>query len=366
MRVALVHDYLKGEGGAEQVLLALHELFPQAPIYTLFADLKKDTFFGQKYAQAKIVESWFAKLPGHARLISPLRFLLPTLWRGFDFSCYDLVISSASWAITKGFVTGETREICYCHTPPRSLYGYETSVNWRKHWPVRLYGQIVHHFLRIYDFDRAQKVTQFVANSREVQRRIQKFYRRDSVIIYPPVDLDSEPIIHRSRFKIHSYFLTGGRLELPKNFDLIIKACNQLKLPLKVFGRGSQESHLKSLAGPTIEFLGGISDHEKYDLFAQARAFICLAKDEDFGITPVEAMATGCSVLAYRGGGYLESVVEGQTGEFVDELNLNALSSKLQSFKISKYRPESCRRQAQRFSKEKFKKQMLELVSQYA
>ncbi|MFH1840659.1 MAG: glycosyltransferase [Candidatus Shapirobacteria bacterium] len=363
MKIALVHDYLKGEGGAEQVLLALHELFPQAPIYTLFADFKRDANFGQKYARAKIVESWFACLPLHARLISPLRFLLPMLWRSFNFSSYDLVISSASWAITKGFAQGKTKEICYCHTPPRSLYGYDTSRDWRKNWLTRTYGLIVNHFLRLYDFEQAQKVTQFVANSREVQKRIKKFYRRESVIISPPVD------VFNIKGKVQNYFLTGGRLEKPKNFDLIIKACDRLKVNLKIYGVGPQEKYLRSLAGPTIKFVGGVNDQEKARLYADCRAYIVAQRDEDFGITPVEAMAAGRPVIAYRGGGYLETVVEGETGEFFDKLTVESLVETLRHYDDTNHRsikPEDCRAQAEKFSKKKFKKAILELVAHYA
>jgi glycosyltransferase involved in cell wall biosynthesis len=343
----------------------LHELFPQAPIYTLFADLKKETFFGQKYAQAKVVESWFAYLPFHSKLISPLRFLLPLLWRSFDFSKYDLVISSASWAITKGFAGDRTKEICYCHTPPRSLYGYDTSRDWQKHWLTRAYGLIVNHFLRLDDFERAQKVTQFVANSREVQKRIKKFYRRDSVIIYPPVEGNTK---HETRNTKQNYFLTGGRLELPKNFDLIIKACNRLKLPLKIFGIGPQEKYLKSLAGPTIQFVGGVDDREKARLYLGCQAYIVAQKDEDFGITPVEAMAAGRPVIAYRGGGYLETVIEGKTGWFFDELTVESLVQALRhyddTYHHSEITPAECWRQARKFSKERFKKQIMEPVEE--
>jgi len=367
VKIALAHDYLTTFGGAEQVLAALHELYPQAPIYTIFSRVEKNSLLRQKFARAKIVQSWFGKLPGADKLISPLRFLIPLIWGSFDFSDYDLVISSASWAVTKGFALrqaqGKPREICYCHTPPRYLYGYKTARNWQKHWYVRLYALVVNHFMRLYDFRQAQKVTCFVANSREVQQRIKKFYRRDSVVINPPVDLPPKPVMKK---KSGDFFLTGGRLEAAKNFALIVKAFNQAKLPLKIYGMGSQEKRLRTLAGPTVEFLGTVDDQTKWQLLAGCRAFVAAAKDEDFGITPVEAMAAGRPVLAFRGGGYLETVVGGKTGEFFVDLSVDGLARVLRKFKPGKYNSAACRRQAEKFSKEKFKQKIKKFVEKNA
>jgi len=375
MKIALVDDYLNKYGGAAQVLAAIHEVYPEAPIYAIFSNVNrgKDKFLDAKFGKAKIIESWFAKIPFHENLISPLRFLIPLIWSSFNFSDYDLVISSASWAITKGFAKDKTKEICYCHTPPRYLYGYETSRNMQKHWHIRFYATVVNHFMRQYDFRRAQKVTWFIANSHEVQRRIKKFYCRDSVVIHPPVEINEKI---KLRAKKEDFFLTGGRLEAPKNFELIIRAVNKLKANLKVYGRGPREEYLRKIAGQTVEFLGPISDLERQEQMSRAKAFIVAATDEDFGITPVEAMAAGCPVIAFRGGGYLESVVEGKTGEFFppssadwrtsaghsDQATVEALVSKLQNFRTSKYRPEDCRRQAEKFSKERFVREIKAFV----
>ena len=195
MKIALVHDYLNQFGGAEKVLEALCEIWPEAPIYTIYSKMGKKGKMGKmgRIGEAKIIESWFGKLPFCDKLISPLRFLIPLIWGSFNFDEYDLVISSASWAVSKGFALrqaqGKVKEICYCHTPPRYLYGYETSRNWKKHWYIRVYATIVNHFMRMYDYNQAQKVTFFIANSREVQARIKKFYRRESVVINPPVEI---------------------------------------------------------------------------------------------------------------------------------------------------------------------------------
>jgi len=193
MKVAIVHDYIKEFGGAERVLEALCEIYPDAPIYTVFVDKSSSAY--AHFKDKKIIESWAAVIPFFPKLASPLRFLIPWIWGTLDLSKYDLVISSASWYVTKGFgsrqnlVQGLPIEICYCHTPPRWLYGYTTSVNFQKYAIVRFYAAVVGHFLRLHDFKKAQKVDYFIANSKEVQNRIKKFYRRESTVIYPPVSL---------------------------------------------------------------------------------------------------------------------------------------------------------------------------------
>jgi len=369
MKIALVHDYLKEYGGAERVLMALHEIWPEAPIYTIF--WKKNSPAGKAFVRAKIVQSWFGYLPAADKLISPLRFLIPLIWRSFDFSEYDLVVSSASWAITKGFAGGKTKEICYCHTPPRYLYGYETSKNWQKNPLIRIYTAVVNFFMRRYDFRQAQKVTVFVANSREVQKRIAKFYRRESVVISPPIAPPTPEVAgwrisgsHDSS-GVNNYYLTGGRLEKSKNFDLIIRAFKKLGWPLLIYGRGSQEKYLREIASKNIEFLGWISEEEKWRLLAGCKAFVCAATDEDFGITPVEAQAAGRPVIAFRGGGYLETIVEEKTGIFFNKLTVEDLISALRRYDDTYHhimKPEDCRQQAKKFSKEEFKKKMLKLT----
>jgi len=380
MKVALVHDYLKEYGGAEWVLKVFHEIWPEAPIYTIF--WKKNSSAGKVFAGTKVIQSWFGYLPFCDKLISPLRFLIPLIWKSFSarggLADYDLVVSSASWAVTKGFASGETKEVCYCHTPPRYLYGYETSKNWQKSFLIKIYAAVINFFMRQYDFRQAQKVTVFVANSREVQKRIAKFYRRESVVINPPVEIKIQnsppktagrhlrrPKTAGQAGKIQNYFLTGGRLERAKNFDLIVGAFNKLGWPLKIYGRGNQEKYLRQIAERNIEFLGWVSEEEKWQLLAGCKAFVCAATDEDFGITPVEAQAAGRPVIAFRGGGYLETVLEGKTGIFFDKLEIENLISALRRYD-EKYhhiiKPEDCRRQAEKFSKERFKQAIRDFV----
>lgn len=371
-KIAIVHDYLIDFGGAERVLLALNEIYPDAPIYTLIDRRKTLGHFADKFSGAKVIETWFGKIPGAQKLISPLRFLIPVIWKSVDLADYDLIISSASWAITKGFPvcrqagTKKQIEICYCHTPPRYLYGYDTSRKFSG-LPgklVKIYAKLVNKSLRKYDYDRAQKVDYFIANSKEVAGRIKKLYHKDAAVIYPPVE--TAPV---SVAKKGNYFLTGGRLTAAKNFDLIIKTFNELGTPLLIYGDGPQKDYLKSLAKENINFLGEVTDDEMGHLYAEAKAYVVAQKDEDFGITPIEAMAQGTPVIAYRGGGYLESVIEGKTGIFFDQLTPESLSETVEHFDVSIHRSikkEDCIAQAKKFSKERFKKEIVEFINKYA
>jgi glycosyltransferase involved in cell wall biosynthesis len=375
MKIAIVHDYLIDFGGAERVLLSLHKIYPDAPIYVLIDRNKNLGHFSNKFSGAKIIQSWFGSIPGAEKLISPLRFLIPFIWKSVNLKEYDLIISSASWAITKGFVNNKKslrpggppaqREICYCHTPPRYLYGYDTSRRFSGFFGklVKIYGSLVNKNLRKFDFERAQKVDYFIANSKEIAGRIKKFYKRDSIVIYPPVEIAKS---EEGKVKKENYFLAGGRLTAAKNFDLVIKAFNKLGLNLIVYGDGPQKDYLKSLAKNNIQFVGEVPDEEVTRLYSRAKGYIVAQKDEDFGITPVEAMGQGTPVIAYRGGGYLESVVEGKTGIFFDELSVESLSKVIKYFNDSNHQSitaENCINQAKKFSSARFEKEIKEFIN---
>jgi glycosyltransferase involved in cell wall biosynthesis len=368
LKIAIVHDYLIDFGGAERVLLVLHEIYPDAPIYVSIYRKNRLGKFADKFKNAKIIQSWFGQIPFADKLISPFRFLMPATWRSLNLTKYDLIISSASWAVTKGFEKKSgAKEICYCHTPPRYLYGYDTSRRFDGFMGqlVRFYGLIVNHFMRQYDFKQAQKVDYFIANSKEVASRIEKFYRRDSVIIYPPVDVvDTHYVqhVHNVHDK-NTYYLTGGRLTAAKNFDLIIKTFNKLGLSLKIYGSGPLENQLKKIAKDNIEFLGNVEDEEMAELYSGAKAFILAQKDEDFGMTSVESMSYGTPVIAYRGGGYVESVIENKTGIFFDDLTIENLSKTIKSMNQLIIKPEDCINQAKKFSTERFKDQIVDFVT---
>jgi len=337
MKVALVHDYLNEFGGAERVLLALTEIWPEAVIYTAF--YRKRSAAYERFKDKKIITSWAQNVPWFStKLYSPLRFLAPKIWSSFDFSQYDLVISSSSWYITKGF-----NEICYCHTPPRWLYGYQTASNWQKYWPVRVYGLIIGHLLRHYDYHQAQKVKYFIANSEEVRQRIWKFYRREATVIYPPVDLPKP-----KKLKRLDYYLIVSRPVGGKGIELGLAAAEKYGFKLKVVGGDS------------------VSDAELVKLYSQAKGFLALSRDEDFGITPVEAMSCGCPVIAFKGGGYKETVIAGKTGVFFNEYNIKSLTHVLQRFEKMKFKQEDCLNQAEKFSKARFKQEISEFVARHS
>jgi len=288
-----------------------------------------------------------------------------------DFSKYDMVIVSATGAYTPNLINKNSAlQICYCHTPPRYLYGYATARNWQKYPFFKFLGEIANHFLRQVDFKSAQNPDFFIANSQEVASRIEKFYRREAVVIYPPVDVShsSDSLVHNSGNNSKCYFLAGGRLARPKRVDLAVVACTKLKLPLIVFGKtfAGYGDELRKLAGTNVKFVGEITDEAKLKLMVGAKAFIFPADNEDFGITPVEAMSVGAPVIAFRSGGVVESVVEGKTGVFFDEPTVDSLIEAIKKFGKMKFNLDDCLKQAQKFSKEIFKKEMIKFVEKYA
>lgn len=382
MKVAIAHDYLREYGGAERVVEELHDIFPDAPVYTAYYNPKGLGIHNQRIKNWDIRSSWIQNLPFANKLISPLRIFAPRAFRSFDLSEYDLVVSSSAIYFAKAVATKpKTLHIAYIHTPPRYLYGYVTSYNYKKHWWTRIGGEAANHFLRIVDFETSRRPDILVANSKNVAARIRKFYRRDAMVIYPPVDTmsfpprvklrddmggkleddkESEPT--NKEVQTRSYFLSLGRLVRGKGLDIIIAACNDINAPLKIAGSGPILGELKKMAGKSVEFLGPVSDQERARLYSNAKAFIVCSEDEDFGITGIEAMAAGTPVISIAAGGYLETVIKGKTGEFFDG-SVKDLTKVLENFDPKKYREEDCRKQAEKFSKERFKKEILALVA---
>jgi len=373
MKIALVHDYIKEFGGAERVLMTLHEMLPNAPIYTAFvtpgstaeAEFRKQS--KSKNIPLRIIPSWANWLIRYGNLYSPLRFLAPLIWESFDFSHYDMVILSSSGYLTKPVgIPKNVKVICYCHTPSRFLYGYQTQAEWQRYWPIRVYGNFIAHFLRLYDFLGAKRVDQFVANSQNVATRIKKFYRRDAVVVYPPVEVEKVEKLASQGVALRTYFLIVSRIVGMKGIELAMQAANKLNVLLKIAGEFSGlkflSQDLARFKSKNIEFLGPVSEEEKVRLMAGAKAFLVLAQDEDFGITPVEAMAAGTPVVAYKSGGYLESVIEGKTGTFFEEYNVESLVEAMKRIQKIKFKREELRKQAQKFSKEEFIKKINNLI----
>lgn len=367
MKVAIIHDFLREYGGAERVVEAMHDMWPEAPLYTSFVDWKALGSHAHRFKNWDIRPSWMQHNWFVKKFHSPLRFLAPRVWESFDLSGYDVVISSSGWFMCRGVTVQKTAvHICYIHHPPRNLYGYATGSDVQKYWAVRVYTSIINFFLRHYDFATAQKVDYFVANSKETARRVEKFYRRESMVIYPPVEIpDLRFKIKDLRIRKQEYFLSVGRLTYAKRIDLAIKVANKLKLPLKVVGQGKEERYLRSIAGPTIEFISGVSDEKLNALYNGARAFIFCALDEDFGIVPVEAMAHGIPVIALGQGGTLETVVDGKTGVIFNEPTVESLEVALKKFmRMKKDWSKDCMAQAQQFSKERFQKEFKAFVEE--
>lgn len=371
IKVALVHDYLKEYGGAERVLEALHEIFPKAPLYTAYVNLGNLGEIGQRFKDWKIIPSWFQKFPLANKLLSPFRLFACLMFESFDLSEYDVVISSCSTYFAKAVITKpEALHISYIHTPPRYLYGYTTSFNYKKHLITQVLGELVNHFLRLYDFETSQRPDILVANSKNIQDRIKKFYRRDSVVIYPPVEISSKYKVVSSKGK-KDYFLVLSRLVRGKGVEVVVEACGKLGLPLKVAGLGPELEKLKKIATNyqllTTNFLGWVSDEERVKLLENAKALIVASEDEDFGITSIEAQAAGTPVIAPASGGFLETVTGGKTGLLYGGPGIRdaeSLIGALQKFDSLEFDPEDCRKNAERFSKERFKKEILELVEE--
>ncbi len=357
MKVALVHDYLNQMGGAERVVMALHEIFPDAPIYTSIYDPKR---VDPAFQKMDIRTSFMQKLPLVTKHHQPYLPLYPLAMESLDLRGYDLVLSSSS-AFGKGVITRpETMHICYCHTPMRWCWNYYEYVE-REHLG-KMARTILPFFItrmRVWDQMSSMRVDHFIANSPVVAERIHKYYRREAVIIPPPVE--ASRFIFDPNTQSEDYFLIVSRLIPYKRIDLAIQACNQLRLPLVIIGSGRDEEALKKMAGPTIRFMGRLSDEEVLHYFAHCRAFL-FPGEEDFGITPLEAQASGRPVIAYGAGGALASIIDGVTGAFFHEQTVESLAAVLASFDERKYDPQTIRNHALEFDKPRFHRRILQFI----
>lgn len=364
MKIAIVHDYIKEYGGAERVLETLHEIWSEAPVFTT---VYLPQFLGphrKRFEDWDIRTSALQNIPFIEKLISPVRLLTPWIFENWNFEGYDAVIVSATGAYSPNLIVRKpnTIHICYCHTPPRFLYGYPTARNWQNNVFGKIAGNLVNHRMREIDFISAQRPDFFIANSNEVRRRIEKFYRREATVIYPPVDTSSKLKTQSSKLqpKAKNYFLTGGRLARPKHVELAIEACNKLKLPLKVFGRGFADygEELYKIAGPTIEFLGEVDEDKLGQLYRDGKALLYPSEQEDFGIIPVEAMSMGMPVIGLNQAGVKETVTDGKTGVLFDSLTMESIISAIKRFNRLTIKSEDCIKQAGKFGKERFKREI--------
>lgn len=373
MKIALVHDFLTQIGGAEKVLEALTELYPQAPIFTLlYAPEKMQGMFAQK----EIRPSYLQKFPRFLR--KRYRWLLPFFMvapETFDLREFDLVISSTG-AWSKGIVTKlNTKHVSYVHSPMRFVWDYnDRYVKEIRQKKLSFFARIFLNYVRVWDQLAAQRPEHLLANSQYTQRRIGKYYRRESTVIYPPVgdesriknqelETENDNAKKLAKLKAKSYFLVVSRLSAYKKAGMVVEAFNKLDLPLVVIGEGEDQKHLEKIAHQNVQILGWQNDAVVEKYLQKARAFI-FPVDDDFGIAPVEAMQHGVPVIAYRKGGALETVVEGVSGEFFDAQTPEVLADGVRRFLKNEknYDKDEIEHLAKRFSKERFKKEFKEYV----
>lgn len=359
-KVAIVCDWLTSIGGAERVVLALHEMFPTAPIYTSQYDPKQIDWF----LKADVRTTWLQRLPKNNTFRKFLPVLRRIAFQQLNLREYDLVISSsgAEAKSVKKLKKGAVH-ICYCHSPTHYYWSrydeYMKNPGFGFLDPIARVGlKILAGPMRKWDYKVAQRPDYLVANSTHIQKKIKEYYNRDSTVIYPPVD--------EERFKNvatkydRKGFSVAGRMAPYKKIDLAVKTCTDLNIPLTVIGNGPMFEKIKSIAGPTIKFVGAVDDNEMPKLIAQSKAFIFPGL-EDFGIVPVEAMAAGTPVIAYQAGGALD-YVNSKTGLFFKKQNVESLKTVIQNFDPKKFKQSDLIEHAKLFSKRKFKSKMEDFI----
>jgi glycosyltransferase involved in cell wall biosynthesis len=380
LKIAVGHDDLTVPyAGGEKVFAAIAETFPQADIFTSMitpwwankvSNLNKArtrsgiatpaTHDNASYKR-KIITSFMQRIPFKRKLQKALFMLYPLAFESFDLSDYDLVISSSS-RFAHGVITRpETKHICYMHSPGRMFWEPESYFS-----DSPALGKILTpalSYLRLWDHAAAQRVNQFVANSKNIAGKIKRYYGRDAVVVYPFVDLERFKPGVGSQESGENYYLVVTRLAPWKRVEIAVEAANAVGAKLKVVGIGPDEKKLKKIAGPEVEILGGVPDDQATELFQNCSALI-MTQEEDFGITSLEAQACGKPVIAYGAGGALETVVAGKTGEFFASQDAEALAKVLKKFDPKRYRPEDCRANAEKFSKGRFQKELTRVVSQ--
>lgn len=354
---ALVHDWMNQIGGAEDVLEALVDLYPNAPIYTsLYAPSKMPPHWREWEIRTNFID----RLPfSHQK--QQLYFpAYPFAFEQFDFSQTELVISNKS-GFCHGIITGpETLHICYCLTPTRYVWRYHQYAEQENLGKLTRLGlQPFLTFLRQWDRLAADRVDHFIAISQEVRQRIGKVYGREADIIYPPVDTTRfEP-----SSRVDDYYLFVGRLVPYRRLDLLIEAFNKMDRPLKIVGNGRDLPRLQAMANPNVEFLGYVPDRDLPDLLARCRAFL-FPGEEDFGIAPIQAMAAGRPVVAYAGGGALETIIPGKTGVLFAEQSVGAIIQAVESFDPHTLSTIDILNQAAKFDTAVFKEKMARFVDE--
>ena len=349
MKIALVHDYLmQGVRGAERVLAAIHELYPEAPVYTLLHD---EEIMRPLCADWDVRTSFLQRLPAGRRLYKKLLPLMPRATESLPLQEYDLVLSSSSAWVKSVRTRADAKHLCYCYSPARFLWFW--SDQYVESLGLGPAAQAITRRLlrRLQRWDAAtcHRPSRYLAVSRLTQERIYKYYLEPSAVLYPPVDTHVFlPVAEREE-----YFLVVSALNPYKRVDLAVEACTRLNLPLVVIGEGPEHERLARLAGPSVRLLGRCEEEEVRHHVARCQAFL-MPQEEDFGIAPLEAQSCGRPVIAYGAGGALETIVPGETGLFFAEQTADSLGEALGRFRSEDFSPETCRENALRFSKERF------------
>lgn len=355
MKVALVHDYLIKLGGAEKVLEAFSEIFPEAPIFTLLYDEKGTK---GKFAHKEIKTSFLQKFPAPVKLINFYRALMPAAMEDLDLSCFDLVLSDCH-SFVKGVVLKQNAlHISYIHTPTRFLWHQKDEGRKQAGFFLKKLLPFGLNYLRMWDYLAAQRPDFLLANSQTVAKRIKTYYNREAEVIYPPVEIAK---FQGKGVKEEDYFLVVSRLEPHKRVDLAMEAFNQNGLPLRIIGKGRELGRLKKMAKPNIVFLGEMSDNEVVRQEQGCRALIH-PQEEDFGIAMVEAMATGKPVIAFAQGSGLELIKEGENGALFLEQNVSSLLEALERFSKMKFSPAKIAEFARQFDKKVFKEKIQKFI----
>ena len=359
MRIALVHDDLTQRGGAERVVVAMHKIWPDAPIFTSVYD-SSGTF--SEFANMDVRTSFMQNLPGaaNARFNKLYLTLYPRAMESLDLRGFDVVLSHGT-RFAHGVLTNpETCHIHYCHTPARFAWRYQEYIEEGNFGRLsRTVLPPVIHRLRKWDQLAANRVDYFFGNSRNIVRRIRKFYRRPADVLYPPVDTDRFFTVPEPT---NDFLLCVSRLLPYKKVDLAVEACNKLGVRLKVVGTGPDFERLKKMAGPTVEVLGRVPDGQVETLFANCSAFL-FPGEEDFGIAPVEAMAAGRPAIAFAAGGALETVVDGETGLFFSEPTADSLAEAIRRLDGRTWDAEALQAHARRFDTSMFEERLQKLVA---
>lgn len=371
LSVAIVQDYLHVFGGAEGVVNAIWELFPDSDIYSATYDedvmRKANILQGAKVFYPK----WKNSVPGKfKKFINRVMIAnLPFYFQNLDLSKYDLIISSTAH-FAKGVRKARKDQIhiSYIHTPPRFLYGLKGEIRKRSLWYWRILLFPLDAFLRYMDQQFAKRPDYLLCNSKVVQERIKKIYKRDATIINPfPALAVSEKEFTEAKNIVGKYYLSLGRLAEYKHVDLIIKTCGENNLPLKVAGTGPNLEELKRLAQnyPTVEILGFVTDEQKKELYKNCIAGIYAVEDEDFGMAPLEPMLFGKPVIAYKSGGYLETIEEGKTGIFFNQLTVENMFKAIEKFKSTNWNQDEIRAHALTYSKQNFKDKFVTFLNEH-